>query len=52
MSDDVPLDVARDSLLSNPLYPNMLISEDATTTAISQPDFSISRGLLRATGTP
>lgn len=32
--DDVPLDVARDSLLSNPLYPNMLISEDATTTAI------------------
>lgn len=33
-ADDVPLDQARDSLLSNPLYPNMLISEDATTTAI------------------
>ncbi|MFC4259440.1 RND family transporter [Marinobacter lacisalsi] len=32
--DDVPLDKARESLLSNPLYPNMLISEDATTTAI------------------
>lgn len=32
--DDVPLDVARESLLSNPLYPNMLISEDADTTAI------------------
>lgn len=32
--DDVPLDVAKESLLSNPLYPNMLISEDATTTAI------------------
>ena len=32
--DDVPLDVARKSLLSNPLYPNMLISEDAGTTAI------------------
>ncbi|WP_417547621.1 efflux RND transporter permease subunit [Marinobacter segnicrescens] len=32
--DEVPLDQARDSLLSNPLYPNMLISEDASTTAI------------------
>ena len=32
--DDVPLDRARESLLSNPLYPNMLISEDAGTTAI------------------
>ncbi|MFW5824341.1 MAG: RND family transporter, partial [Marinobacter sp.] len=32
--DDVPLDRARQSLLDNPLYPNMLISEDASTTAI------------------
>lgn len=32
--DDVALDRARESLLSNPLYPNMLISEDAGTTAI------------------
>ncbi|MFL1404147.1 RND family transporter [Marinobacter sp. M1N3S26] len=32
--NDVPLDRARESLLSNPLYPNMLISEDASTTAI------------------
>ncbi|WP_372955901.1 efflux RND transporter permease subunit [Marinobacter sp.] len=32
--DDVPLDRARESLLSNPLYPNMLISDDAGTTAI------------------
>ncbi|WP_328189547.1 efflux RND transporter permease subunit [Marinobacter sp. OP 3.4] len=32
--NDVPLDRARKSLLSNPLYPNMLISEDASTTAI------------------
>ena len=32
--DDVALDRARKSLLSNPLYPNMLISEDAGTTAI------------------
>lgn len=32
--DDVPLETARESLLSNPLYPNMLISENAGTTAI------------------
>ena len=32
--DDVPLEQARESLLANPLYPNMLISDDASTTAI------------------
>ncbi|MAM88836.1 MAG: transporter [unclassified Hahellaceae] len=32
--DDVPLDAAREALLSNPLYPNLLISEDGETTAI------------------
>ncbi|WP_166251742.1 efflux RND transporter permease subunit [Marinobacter salicampi] len=32
--DDVPLDTARQALLDNPLYPNLLISEDAKTTAI------------------
>lgn len=32
--NDVPLDIAREALLSNPLYPNLLISEDARTTAI------------------
>ncbi len=32
--DDVPLDTARQSLLSNPLYPDLLLSEDAGTTAI------------------
>ncbi|SFR74196.1 hypothetical protein SAMN05216203_2672 [Marinobacter daqiaonensis] len=32
--NDVPLETARQSLLSNPLYPNLLISEDAGTTAI------------------
>ncbi len=30
----VPPDIARASLLSNPMYPNLLISEDAGTTAI------------------
>ncbi|MGM0769739.1 MAG: efflux RND transporter permease subunit [Pseudomonadota bacterium] len=32
--DDVAPDTARDALLSNPLYPNLLISKDAGTTAI------------------
>lgn len=32
--NDVPMDTAREALLSNPLYPNLLISEDARTTAI------------------
>ncbi|WP_375169825.1 RND family transporter [Marinobacter sp.] len=32
--DDVPPDTARQALLDNPLYPNLLISEDARTTAI------------------
>ncbi|TVP53865.1 MAG: RND family transporter [Halomonadaceae bacterium] len=32
--DDVPLDQARAALLDNPIYPNMLISEDGGTTAI------------------
>ncbi len=32
--NDVPLDTARKALLGNPLYPNLLISEDARTTAI------------------
>lgn len=32
--DDVPLDEARESLLSNPLYPNLLVNEQATTTGI------------------
>jgi len=32
--DNVPLDEARRALLENPLYPDMLISKDATTTAI------------------
>ncbi|MFE8070444.1 efflux RND transporter permease subunit [Marinobacteraceae bacterium S3BR75-40.1] len=32
--DPVPLDKARQSLLDNPLYPNLLLSEDAQTTAI------------------
>lgn len=32
--DDVPLDEARESLLNNPIYPKMLISEDGETTAI------------------
>lgn len=32
--DDVPLDDAREALLDNPIYPNMLISEDGETTAI------------------
>ncbi|MEX0603699.1 MAG: MMPL family transporter [Marinobacter sp.] len=32
--NDVPLDTARQALLGNPLYPNLLISEDARTTAI------------------
>lgn len=32
--DNVPLDTARQSLLNNPLYPNLLLSEDAGTTAI------------------
>jgi predicted RND superfamily exporter protein len=31
---DVPLDKARESLLNNPVYPNLLISEDGGTTAI------------------
>ncbi len=33
-SDDVPLDNAREALLGNPLYPNLLIGEDGQTTAI------------------
>lgn len=33
-SDEVSPETARDALLSNPLYPNLLISEDAGTTAI------------------
>lgn len=32
--DDVPLDTARKALMENPLYQNMLVSEDGTTTAI------------------
>lgn len=32
--DNVPLDTARDSLMENPLYRDMLVSEDGTTTAI------------------
>ncbi len=32
--DDVAPDTAREALLSNPLYPNLLISKDAGTTAI------------------
>ena len=32
--DEVPLDTARQALLDNPLYPNLLISEDGRTTAI------------------
>lgn len=32
--DEVPLDEAKTSLLDNPLYPNLLISEDGTTTAV------------------
>ncbi|AOY88683.1 transporter [Marinobacter salinus] len=32
--DDVSPETAREALLSNPLYPNLLISEDAGTTAI------------------
>ncbi|WP_203301300.1 efflux RND transporter permease subunit [Marinobacter sediminum] len=32
--DNVPPDTARSALLDNPLYPNLLISEDARTTAI------------------
>ena len=32
--DDVPLDVAKEALLDNPLYPQLLISKDAKTTAI------------------
>ncbi|MBS3804715.1 MAG: RND family transporter [Oleiphilaceae bacterium] len=32
--DEVPLETARQSLLNNPVYPNMLISEDGGTTAI------------------
>ncbi|MEX2476111.1 RND family transporter [Marinobacter sp.] len=32
--DDVAPDTARESLLSNPMYPNLLISKDAGTTAI------------------
>jgi len=31
---DVPPETAREALLSNPMYPNLLISEDAGTTAI------------------
>ena len=33
-ADQVPPAVARDALLSNPLYPNLLLSEDGKTTAI------------------
>jgi len=33
-ANEVPLDTAREALLENPLYPNLLISEDARTTAI------------------
>ena len=33
-ANDVPLDTARQSLMNNPLYPNLLLSEDAGTTAI------------------
>ncbi|WP_404368660.1 RND family transporter [Marinobacter sp.] len=32
--DEVPLDTARQALLENPLYPDLLISEDGRTTAI------------------
>ncbi|MBW7472830.1 MMPL family transporter [Marinobacter sp. M216] len=33
-ADNVPPETAREALLNNPLYPNLLISEDAKTTAI------------------
>ena len=33
-NDAVPPDIARQALLNNPMYPNLLISEDAGTTAI------------------
>ncbi|TNC79377.1 MAG: transporter [Oleiphilus sp.] len=32
--NNVPLDVAKEALLNNPLYPSLLISKDAKTTAI------------------